>query len=100
LVFVALFHQASLITDPRIIAVGSGIPQEFGMRGADIVFGGGGAAGMSIKHYYAAKFNGAPELDDSLVIRDATVGYASEGTRTTLTFTRPMTGGFLAAKGE
>jgi hypothetical protein len=91
--YVALgFRPASRGTDPGLVAAGTGTPQEFGMRGADIVMGG--ARGVST--WYAAEFTGAPVPDSSLTITNASAAFDAGTGRTTLTFTRPVVGGYLA----
>ena len=53
------FRPLSLSNNSSFIAAGTGIPQEFGMRGADIVLGG---AEGGIKTFYAAEYTGFLQL--------------------------------------
>ena len=92
--YVALgFRPGSRASDPGLVAAGTGIPQEFGMRGADVVLGG--AAG-GVSTWYAAEFTGAPVPDNSLAITESSATFDASTGRTTLTFTRPLVGGYLA----
>ena len=90
------FRPLSLSNNSSFIAAGTGIPQEFGMRGADIVLGG---AEGGIKTFYAAEYTGPPIADNnnSLDIYNATVEFNVKSGRTTLTFMRPLVSGYLVA---
>ena len=68
----------------------TGREQRFGMAGADIVLG---SVTGGVQQYYSSAYSGAPEPDQSLTIRDASV--ERRGGRVFLRFRRPLIGGWL-----
>jgi hypothetical protein len=86
------FRPLSRSADPTLIKEGSGHHMDFGMQGADIVVG---SANEGLRSLYAELYTGPPVPDSSLKVTDTDV--LLQMGRLSVSFTRPLVGGFLAA---
>jgi len=93
------FRPLSRSLKPGLLEMGTGHHMNFGMAGADIV---AGSVDKGVRTLYAEDFTGAPvnasylQLSNSSVRRSG--GKEGEEERVTLSFTRPLVGGYLMSE--
>lgn len=92
------FRPLSRSMKPGLLDIGTGHHMNFGMQGADIV---AGSVDKGVRTLYAADFTGAPVPASYLELSNSSVSLSvgDEGEeRVTLSFTRPLVGGYLLSE--